>query len=246
MSDKRIETIKDLADAAGVVIQRYSAQLEMQDDKVTAAPPRGIILSTFLEQIKNNGKCSNTDGRGESLAINTDEAIYCTDLTLDEGFIKARIPNASQATEQMSQESIFAQKYTYKDKGSEQFTADIVVSGPTPGAVKAESLKMPYPSQSLLYSACRTIHIKVRNKNSAIVSEASLSGPDPNWVEFTRFPDKGKIVIGPRCGADSVAEDYSLPGATQYINSMIDAGKTIKDALDKKKVVELSSLCAEV
>lgn len=75
----------------------------------------------------------------------------------------------------------------------------------------------------------------IKNENSAAVSEASLTAPDPNWIEFTALPDKGKITLGPRCGADSVGEDYALPGPTQYINSIIDAGKTIKDALDSKK-----------
>lgn len=268
VSDKRVEAITQIAEVGKNVITRYSGDIGPEPEDA-ALPPRGIVLSAFLQEAQGNSKCSNTGNGIDPLSpktpVDIGKEFLCKDVVLDGGFIMTRTPNkpdpmppdnpgrgtsvdprASTPTDPGSgvpsdpgsgvptDPALNPLVWGYKYADPKLFIADIVVGAPTPGAV-AEPLKMPYSSKSLFYSACRTIHITIRNENSAVVSEASLTAPDPSWVEFTALPDKGKVTLGPRCGADSVAEDYALPGPTQYVNSLIDAGKTIKDALDSKK-----------
>lgn len=197
------------------------------------------FLQEAQENSKCSNTGNDMDPLSQRTAINVGKEFICKDVVLVDGFIMTRTPkkpNSMPPDNSGRETSVDPGSSTKTDPGSgfptvpgsetptdpavnplvwgytytdpKLFTADILVSGPTPGAV-AEPLKMPYSSKSLLYSACRTIHIMIKNENSAAVSEASLTAPDPNWIEFTALPDKGKITLGPRCGADSVGEDYA-------------------------------------
>jgi hypothetical protein len=122
-----------------------------------------------------------------------------------------------------------------KDNKRHPYVADIDVSKPTAGAFQRASIEFPYDSHVFLYSACRAFHIRVINHaDPSFAAESSLVVADPSWFESLAFPSKGKIVAGASCGADSVAQDSALPGLTEYMNALVGAGKTVKDALDKQ------------
>jgi hypothetical protein len=209
VSDKRIETIDALAKVATSAIALFGAAAPLPADTETNKPhyqaPDGLSVSTLFKKGAEQ-KCTE-EVNGE------EEMITCKNLELTGGYARDK-----------------------DGKNAKAYKADITISPRPKGAFRANSITYPYKSNSLIYSACRALHIKVTNDNQPMLAaEASLVVADPIWLETMRFPNKGKVITGASCGADSVSEDYKLPGPVDYINSLMGAGKTIKDALDEKK-----------
>ena len=102
-----------------------------------------------------------------------------------------------------------------------RFTADIEI-GPVPvSAFK----NIPSTSNSFIYSTCRSLNIKVANANqSDLAAEASLVVADPTWLDALKCANKGKVITGATCGAESAPEDATVPGPADYINSLMTAG----------------------
>jgi hypothetical protein len=207
VSDKRAEAIKTLASAAGTGIAMFGA-------KAIPAPIAGTMLRRAPDGISISNLLANSPTRctvppAASDRAGRDQAITCKDVELDGGY----------ATDEGG------------NKAPTRYTADIDI-GPVPvSAFK----KMPPTSNSLVYSACRSFYINVKNANQPdLTAEASLIVADPTWLDAIKFPPKGKIITGATCGADAAPEDAALPGQADYINSLMTMGQTIKDALDKK------------
>ncbi|MBP8103001.1 MAG: hypothetical protein KAY79_02140 [Nitrospira sp.] len=140
----------------------------------------------------------------------SDHSMKCTKVELEGGFI-------------------------LKDSSPKPYLADIDIDAPPAGSFERKKINFPHKTHTFVYSACRTLHIRVTNDASpGFVAESSQVVADPAWLESLALPSKGKISTGSSCGADSVAQDSNLPGATEYINALVGAGKTIKDALDKQ------------
>ncbi|MBY0240044.1 MAG: hypothetical protein K2X55_12085 [Burkholderiaceae bacterium] len=115
------------------------------------------------------------------------------------------------------------------------YTADVVISARPLNAIQAPT-SFPFESDSVFYSACRTVTIQV--KNTAVPDlqgSASVRVAEPGWVEQLRLPDKGKVIFGASCGADVVAEDAALPTTMDYVNTVLSSAKAIKEAKDKAK-----------
>ena len=193
-----------------------------------AVPPTGILIDEFLSKIAtNSSKCTVNPGNSNKLPRTArDASLTCKHFELEGGeLVIFVVDSQGKVVNENGKPKVVS------DDG--RYYADIDI-----GAVPDDAFMpptFPYKSRSLLYSACRTLHVTVTNKmlGDGWKTEASLVFADPHWLESMKLPPNGKVVLGDSCGADATADSYTASTALDYLKSAGDAAKTIKDSLNK-------------
>jgi hypothetical protein len=205
VTDTRKQLIADVSSAVVGIIGIFAQTNTPADTKEGAVVPVGISITKLLETSKCTPRGSVISGQDSMGGI-----VDC-EVTLEGGGI------------------------TDSAKVVTPYLAKITIGARPSRALKLSELTFPYKSDSLMYSACRSMSIEVTNKaNPNLAGSASLRIADQGWVELVKFPEKGKITLGASCGADVVSQDAVLPTAMDYVNASLSSAKSIKDALDKK------------
>ena len=131
---------------------------------------------------------------------------------------------------------------TDQPTGDPDWTFDIKITALPKDSVSLSSIlnsSLPaYSSGSFIYSACREAVVTLKYNNLDRVGKVQLLPTsvmiaDPSAVEFLRFPDKGKVIAGASCGADSTSEASPVSSNMAVIDALLTQAKGMKDATKK-------------
>jgi len=110
----------------------------------------------------------------------------------------------------------------------------IRVEGLPPDALAYDILSAPLPTDSFLYSACRTVSVTVLHRGERLTISARVS--DPRYFQSVRFPPKGTLTMHSQCGVSITSEKAANQvDASAVIQALAAQGKAIKDAIDAAK-----------
>jgi len=110
----------------------------------------------------------------------------------------------------------------------------IKVEGLPPDALPYDDLSAPLPTDSFIYSACRTVFITVLHRGERLNISAKMS--DPRYIQLVRFPPKGTLTMHSQCGVSITSEKATNQvDASAIVQALAAQGKAIKDAIDAAK-----------
>jgi hypothetical protein len=195
--------------ALGGATAAFASLLSLSPEPTAQKLPTGISIANFLNSIPDG--CANA-----AIGLTTAQASPKT-VYRDQRIVCTNV----------------------KLEGTDDFTADIVLSARPVDAIAVETLDKPIKSHNFLYAACRsfTITLKGAKGNQNPVS-ATVAVADPNWLQTIRFPVKGKITSASSCGASATSQSASLPTAFDYLNTLATQAKAVKEALAGKSGVK--------
>lgn len=214
VTDEFPTVIGDLAGAAtaGMTILGSGA-VPSAATSSQAQPPTGIVVSTFLSDVTTTLAYDTKSKSGCTAPKGVGGPITCTGLTLEGG----GVPAVDSSTKRVI--------------GVNPYVADIQISALPDDAISPSLLDRAYTTGSYLYSACRTLQIKITAPDQSVVAQTSVLVSDPTMLETLAIPPNGKVTTNGSCGADSVAGTYTPPDFFKDLGSALTAANSVKTQL---------------
>src|SRR5271157_2851732 len=260
MTDQAIPVLKALGTiVAGAVAMGAAGTLA--PTPATIPLPVGIKISEFLTSIsgylKNN--CNWDDKNNRLPEVDRDAKIICKDLSLvlTQSFDSAsNNDKAKDVLADITIDPVPSGALLVDRQQIDPATKNLLIAEQHPN--KKPDITFPFESKTMIYSACRPLHITLKLKQTppkkvnpndpdlnpivSTILDTTLFIADCDWVQTIALPSKGSVKFSSSCGADSIPSDFTQKTILDDFSQAVQSAQSVSDALKKQNAASTSGV----